>query len=401
MLRCPPQSTASASASTPAPPPCRRLGGGDGILEEAKTAYEEAEEREKATESQSGFLGFGKAKAAKPAKMASAPIRKLPVVGDAIDGKAATAAKRQTGQPVFKKGTTRAALLDETSNNGYTRLDDEEAGLGAAPAPTAAAPQSWLQKFLSQFDTDGDGDFDMDDLKNVLRQLLLTNRLGLLLFWDMAMLTCCFTLFGALMVTVSFTSELSIYSSELWLGWQASTSFAICKMIFSLSSLPFAVFMIPALRTLFSHTMPTGFDKKGNCVPVNVDGLSAYLCWLDFTLRDWGPTKRRLEASLKCEHSQTLALKYKVLQREIAKARLILGEIGNNAIDRNQMARQERKIVHLDKLMDQIVVEVTRLDDRKHDPMYHAIRYSVDPQSIILHDYMMKLGKQAPSAAVR
>lgn len=46
-------------------------------------------------------------------------------------------------------------------------------------------------------------------------------------------------------------------------------------------SFPFLFFQVPLLRTIFTHTKPTGFNRKGDCLPVDTDGLSALVDWLD------------------------------------------------------------------------------------------------------------------------
>jgi len=68
---------------------------------------------------------------------------------------------------------------------------------------------------------------------------------------------------------------------SVWTGWQAEITFHVCRILFSISSFPFLFFMVPFLRTLFTHTNPTGYNQRGECVVMEPHGLSGFLSWLD------------------------------------------------------------------------------------------------------------------------
>ena len=65
-----------------------------------------------------------------------------------------------------------------------------------------------------------------------------------------------------------------------WTNWQAQITLHVCRVLFSISSLPFLFFMVPFLRTIFTHTSPTGYTKRGECVLLNTQGLTGFLSWL-------------------------------------------------------------------------------------------------------------------------
>ena len=49
---------------------------------------------------------------------------------------------------------------------------------------------------------------------------------------------------------------------------------------------------MPLLRTLLSHTTPTGYSRKGGVVEKDDDGLQAYVDWLQRELRSSAATKQ-------------------------------------------------------------------------------------------------------------
>ena len=75
---------------------------------------------------------------------------------------------------------------------------------------------------------------------------------------------------------------------------QAEVTFACCRVLFALSSFPFLLFMVSVLRTLFTHTSPTGYTRRGECVPLDTAGLSNYLGWLRSALHPWRSVRREL-----------------------------------------------------------------------------------------------------------
>ena len=66
--------------------------------------------------------------------------------------------------------------------------------------------------------------------------------------------------------TVNGTNAFVIRDLDPWTNWQAQITLHVCRVLFSISSLPFLLFMVPFLRTIFTHTSPTGYTKQGECV---------------------------------------------------------------------------------------------------------------------------------------
>ena len=66
---------------------------------------------------------------------------------------------------------------------------------------------------------------------------------------------------------------------------------------------------MPLLRTLLSHTSPTGYSRKGGVVAQDVEGLQAYTDWL----------QRELRASRTAEHLSPPALQALTLAAEQAQ----------------------------------------------------------------------------------
>mgnify|MGYP006077000553 CR=1 FL=1 len=62
------------------------------------------------------------------------------------------------------------------------------------------------------------------------------------------------------------TKTLVTRDLDPWTNWQAQITLHVCRVLFSISSLPFLLFMVPFLRTIFTHTSPTGYTKQGTCV---------------------------------------------------------------------------------------------------------------------------------------
>lgn len=83
---------------------------------------------------------------------------------------------------------------------------------------------------------------------------------------------------------------------SVWTGWQAEITFHVCRILFSISSFPFLFFMVPFLRTLFTHTNPTGYNQRGECVVLETQGLSGFLSWLDGMLARRATRSKLLKA---------------------------------------------------------------------------------------------------------
>ena len=144
------------------------------------------------------------------------------------------------------------------------------------------------------------------------------NRLTRLLRWDFGAFVSCLLLFGALAAALAWAEAAEddveaaaeaaaaaegghgsdafdthdsaggtlgravalLGSVAWWSGWRLQVSFFLARLLFALTALPFLLFEVPLLRTLLSHTYPTGYDERGACRPQDTDGLKAYSEWL-------------------------------------------------------------------------------------------------------------------------
>ena len=67
-----------------------------------------------------------------------------------------------------------------------------------------------------------------------------------------------------------------------WWSWRAGvTHYVFLRVAFPLSAAPFMAFMIPAIDKLLSRTAATGYDHDGHPVPLETNGVSAYVSWLE------------------------------------------------------------------------------------------------------------------------
>lgn len=143
---------------------------------------------------------------------------------------------------------------------------------------------------------------------------LSRNRLVLLLWWDGCCFLFCALLYLLLMHVVAYQHSvqvrhaqqhlggyeeiassthlgalysqlLQVYAGGAWSGWQAQTTNLMVKILFSVTSFPFTFFLVGPLRTLFTHTAPTGYDQGGLLADMDEVGLSATVRWLSWKIR--------------------------------------------------------------------------------------------------------------------
>lgn len=73
-----------------------------------------------------------------------------------------------------------------------------------------------------------------------------------------------------------------LWQQETWGSWRAAvTHYVFLRVFFPLSSAPFMAFLVPAVDVLLSRTAATGYDAEGRPVPLETQGLSAYVTWLE------------------------------------------------------------------------------------------------------------------------
>jgi len=124
------------------------------------------------------------------------------------------------------------------------------------------------------------------------------NRLVALLKWDLAMFTsCAFLLFLgvylALRAEEKVRAELAgepvnelaavwpLINFSMFSLWQCQITFSVIKVFFSLSSAPFFIFTIGGLNKLFTHCEATAYSADGSIRPMDTNGLSNYLRWIE------------------------------------------------------------------------------------------------------------------------
>ena len=52
--------------------------------------------------------------------------------------------------------------------------------------------------------------------------------------------------------------------------WRTTTTLFWCRVVYSLTTMPFFVFTLPGLNKILTHAAPTGFNALGQCVPFQV-----------------------------------------------------------------------------------------------------------------------------------
>jgi len=110
------------------------------------------------------------------------------------------------------------------------------------------------------------------------------NRMIMLLDWDIKMFIGQFILYFTMMyfalqdrhVNVFYRLFLAVTTFD---GWEAQITYAVIKILFALSAAPFFTFTIGGLNQLFTHCAATAYTRDGRLVPIDANGLSAYLQW--------------------------------------------------------------------------------------------------------------------------
>ena len=94
-------------------------------------------------------------------------------------------------------------------------------------------------------------------------QLRRGGRFTRLLRWDVA----CFT--GAVLLFVGIVLGYDL----AWTSWQAAAALYWCRVLYALTNLPFAVFLLPGFSQVLLHAKPTGYNRYGRCVPLRLPPL--------------------------------------------------------------------------------------------------------------------------------
>ena len=71
-----------------------------------------------------------------------------------------------------------------------------------------------------------------------------------------------------------------ILSGAVFHSWRCKITFAIAKLLFSLSAAPFFPLTIGFINTLFTHADATAYTPDGRLTSIDTNGLSAFITWL-------------------------------------------------------------------------------------------------------------------------
>ena len=118
---------------------------------------------------------------------------------------------------------------------------------------------------------------------------------------------------------------------------------------------------VPLLRTLLSHTAPTGYSRRGKVVAKDDEGLQAYTDWLQRELR-----ARRTAAHLSPAALQALTLATEQTQD-------YLGALPDERLDKRATARAKAE------LEAQLLV---------HVPRGHALYPRLFPEQLLCDEYL-------------
>jgi hypothetical protein len=225
------------------------------------------------------------------------------------------------------------------------------------------------------------------------------NRMLRLLVWDLGSFASCALLFGLMLLLVAAgaaappphlpllatngngtkvgtkvegltlsallagLSALADGGSEAWHveEWQLACAFFIARILFALSALPFLVFEVPLLRTLLSHTSPTGYSRHGGVVAKDDEGLQAYTDWL----------QRELRARRTAAHLSPAALQALTLAAEQAQA--YLGVLPDEHLHRRATERVKTDL------------EAQLL---RHVPRGHVLYPRLFPEQLLCDEYL-------------
>lgn len=80
-----------------------------------------------------------------------------------------------------------------------------------------------------------------------------------MLVWDMlCFLACC-----SVLVWAATTRPMSF--GQAYKDWAVKHTFYACQVVYGYLSMPFFFFTLPLLQAVLTHTVPTGYDRRGIC----------------------------------------------------------------------------------------------------------------------------------------
>ena len=68
---------------------------------------------------------------------------------------------------------------------------------------------------------------------------------------------------GGTLASIGATLSLLMSRDFYCNNWRVEIAFDMCRMLYSMSALPFLLFNLPFMRVLLSHTVATGYNRKG------------------------------------------------------------------------------------------------------------------------------------------
>jgi hypothetical protein len=237
-----------------------------------------------------------------------------------MERKRQAAASKRTGRflPWRRKAAdTSATAAPAQAPSGYARLEDAaEAGnpperpLEEAEAGRGGSSSGGCQEGAAAT-LHEDGDEQEGEVRGgwariqawfgslATRHNYSNNRIVHLMGWDVFSFASCTVLFvvGAIVLAAQEAADSRsngsgapsstiglLFSGRFWASWRVEVYFFLVRMVYALSALPFLIFHLPLIRSLLSHTFPTGFTSTGVCVPHDSVGLSSFAQWLEVTL---------------------------------------------------------------------------------------------------------------------
>jgi len=235
------------------------------------------------------------------------------------------------------------------------------------------------------------------------------NRLFALLTWDTSAFWCCAALF-LLMSLLSIRAEeelrekllgetpglvsrvlqvlrlfvIDFVTGQFWSTWQSQITFAVVKLVFMLSSIPFFIFTLGPMSTLFTHTDATAYTRNGTVVGVDPNGLSAYLSWIkEDVLGPYSKFKAELEDESQF-HPKSLAK----LRAAVREAEGVLASAWRRPATVMKVTRAKR--AELDALLATVVTK---------EAASAALYRHCFPDQVIVDDYKRRVKAEADEMA--
>jgi len=230
---------------------------------------------------------------------------------------------------------------------------------------------------------------------------LTQNRILELVLWDQNAFLACGLLFGLMTLSVMHKEERLdartyepparptlaaqwlyvgglLVDGSVWHSWRTKISFAITKLVFSLSAMPFFPLSFGVINTLFTHADPTAYTDDGRLTSIDAVGLSAYCTWLKDDVLD----ASRFEHDFKSDFAQSDVRR---LRKALEAGESFLKHIWE-APTGDVKARCLRKKLEIDAEVRSIITREVASD---------ALYTHCFPDEVLVERYKAKLAKAA------